>query len=61
MAQKVGARFLNNLVPGCEALKDDAYYECFARSIVTSNSHPVGTAKMGDPDDPNTVVDPELK
>ncbi|KAG8178924.1 hypothetical protein JTE90_014130 [Oedothorax gibbosus] len=61
MVQGVGATFLNNLVPGCEKKSGDAYIECFARSIVTSNSHPVGTAKMGDPDDPYTVVDPELR
>ncbi|CAL1262831.1 unnamed protein product [Larinioides sclopetarius] len=37
------------------------YFTHLARSVVITLSHQVGTAKMGDPEDPTTVVDPQLR
>ncbi|XP_054715571.1 glucose dehydrogenase [FAD, quinone]-like [Uloborus diversus] len=54
---------IQTLFPGCEqfAGNDPLYFRCQAQSVITSIFHPVGTAKMGDPSDPTTVVDPELR
>ncbi|KAF7495030.1 Glucose dehydrogenase -like protein [Sarcoptes scabiei] len=48
---------------GCEHLLlfSDDYLECLTRSYSATIYHPVGTAKMGPPDDPMAVVDPELR
>lgn len=61
MRNRVGSRHLLNLVPGCEKLTGDRYIECVARTIIVTTNHQVGTARMGDPNDPDTVVDPLLK
>lgn len=37
------------------------YWECMARTITYNVYHPVGTAKMGKPEDPTSVVDSKLK
>ncbi|GFW16472.1 glucose dehydrogenase [Trichonephila clavipes] len=60
---KVGARMFNTSFPGCEGSLDDleVFLKCITRAAVMSLSHPVGTAKMGDPHDPSSVVDPELR
>ncbi|XP_055932921.1 glucose dehydrogenase [FAD, quinone]-like [Argiope bruennichi] len=61
--RKLGTKPLETPIPGCEdAIGDvDRFLECLARGLVITMSHPVGTAKMGDPSDPTTVVDPQLK
>lgn len=61
--QKLGVQPLQTVVPGCEEYlnNEDLYLECGARAVVFTLSHQVGTAKMGDPRDPTTVVDPELR
>ncbi|XP_054709909.1 uncharacterized protein LOC129219656 [Uloborus diversus] len=61
--QKVGSTPLPNIFPGCEdsATDEDSYYWCMARQFVVTFNHQVGTAKMGDPRDPTTVVDPQLR
>ncbi len=48
---------------GCEKFKpySDDYLECLTRSYTATIYHPVGTAKMGLPDDPMAVVDPQLR
>ena len=48
---------------GCLQYKtlSDKYLECMARSYTATIYHPVGTAKMGRPDDPMAVVDNELR
>lgn len=48
---------------GCEQFKmySDAYFECLTRSYTATIYHPVGTAKMGPPEDPTAVVDPQLR
>jgi choline dehydrogenase-like flavoprotein len=38
-----------------------AYWECSLRNVGSTIHHPVGTCKMGPDDDPEAVVDPELK
>ncbi|XP_054715397.1 LOW QUALITY PROTEIN: glucose dehydrogenase [FAD, quinone]-like [Uloborus diversus] len=61
--EKVGARLFASLLPGCEKFADDEelYLRCVVRTLVITTNHQVGTAKMGDPNDPTTVVDPRLK
>lgn len=39
----------------------DQYWRCHVRHTAITVYHPVGTCKMGDPKDPSTVVDPQLK
>ncbi|GBN29991.1 Glucose dehydrogenase [FAD, quinone] [Araneus ventricosus] len=61
--QKVGAKPFETRFPGCEQFfgDEDSYFSCMAKGGVVTLSHQVGTAKMGDPDDPTTVVDPQLR
>lgn len=51
------------VMPGCENYvgDDDAYFSCFVRAFAITFNHQVGTARMGHPDDPRTVVDPQLR
>ncbi|XP_055934156.1 glucose dehydrogenase [FAD, quinone]-like isoform X2 [Argiope bruennichi] len=60
---KVGAKIFTTAFPGCERFIDDIelFLRCNVRAAIMSLSHPVGTAKMGQPSDPTTVVDPELR
>jgi choline dehydrogenase-like flavoprotein len=46
--------------PGTQAQSDDDLL-AFIRQYGETIYHPVGTCRMGSPDDPNTVVDPELR
>ncbi|KAL1500903.1 hypothetical protein ABEB36_006322 [Hypothenemus hampei] len=50
-------------VPNCEHIpfESDAYWGCAVRQLSTTLGHHVGTCKMGPPDDPEAVVDPELR
>ncbi|XP_076324815.1 glucose dehydrogenase [FAD, quinone]-like [Tachypleus tridentatus] len=61
--QKFGTRLISDVFPGCEDYKllSDEYLACLARTLTFTIYHPVGTCKMGDYRDPNTVVDPELR
>ncbi|XP_067121220.1 glucose dehydrogenase [FAD, quinone]-like [Centruroides vittatus] len=61
--KKFGARPFGQLFPACRAFTpySDEYLECLARSFTLTNYHPSGTCKMGDPRDPTTVVDPQLR
>ncbi|XP_076334605.1 glucose dehydrogenase [FAD, quinone]-like isoform X2 [Tachypleus tridentatus] len=57
------ARMFETVFPGCERFPvlSDSYLECVARTYTITIYHPVGTCKMGDPSDPSTVVDSELR
>lgn len=57
MGAKVGARFTNEKLPGCEHLemRTDSYWECFIRRYSVTLHHPVGTVSMG------KVVDTRLR
>ncbi|CAL1262824.1 unnamed protein product, partial [Larinioides sclopetarius] len=61
--EKVGAKPFKTVFPGCEQFygNEDSYFTCIARAAVVTIYHPVGTAKMGDPRDPTTVVDHRLR
>ncbi|XP_076333084.1 glucose dehydrogenase [FAD, quinone]-like [Tachypleus tridentatus] len=61
--RKYGARINPNVFPGCEGYVQwsDEYLACLARTITSTIYHPVGTCKMGNPHDPTTVVDPQLR
>ena len=48
------------IAPGPEA-EDDAALDDFIREAVESAYHPCGTCRMGAPDDPRAVVDPECR
>ncbi|KAL8566211.1 hypothetical protein ACOMHN_063101 [Nucella lapillus] len=39
----------------------DDYWRCHIRHTAVTIYHPVGTCRMGDPEDPATVVDPQLR
>ncbi|GIY89121.1 glucose dehydrogenase [Caerostris darwini] len=61
--KKAGVKPFETMVPICSIFKadPDKFFTCFAKSFVATLSHQVGTAKMGDPKDPTTVVDPQLR
>ncbi|GFQ91377.1 glucose dehydrogenase, partial [Trichonephila clavata] len=61
--RKIGAKRFSTVYPGCEddVNDEDKYFRCMARSIIVTQNHQVGTAKMGNPNDSTTVVDPELR
>jgi choline dehydrogenase len=48
------------LAPGAH-VQDDVAIDAFVREHVESAYHPCGTCRMGDPDDPMAVVDPEAR
>lgn len=59
----IGSQSLLTLIPGCEkyAYDQENYFRCQLRTILISGHHSVGSAKMGDPRDPTTVLDPQLR
>ncbi|GBM97876.1 Alcohol dehydrogenase [acceptor] [Araneus ventricosus] len=63
--KNVGVKPFETLLPFFTKLLPDfiieLYFKLLARSLVVTLSHQVGTAKMGDPEDPTTVVDPQLR
>lgn len=61
--RKLGAVPFKTLIPGCEkyAYDEDEYFKCQVKSIFVTLHDPVGTARMGDPWDSTTVVDPKLR
>ena len=61
--RKFNAQLWKRTWYGCEQFKpySDEYLECLTRSYSATIYHPVGTAKMGPPDDPMSVVDPQLR
>ncbi|GBN82956.1 L-sorbose 1-dehydrogenase, partial [Araneus ventricosus] len=61
--KKLGVKPFATMLPGFTNLFPDLdlYFKLITRLAVISSSHPVGTAKMGDPRDPTTVVDPLLR
>ncbi|XP_076304447.1 glucose dehydrogenase [FAD, quinone]-like isoform X3 [Tachypleus tridentatus] len=61
--RRFGTRLIFDVFPGCETYKpwSDGYLACLARTLTYTIYHPVGTCKMGDPRDPSTVVDPQLR
>jgi choline oxidase len=48
------------LAPGPDCQSEEALGE-FLRRTVTTGYHPAGTCRMGTPDDPNSVVGPDLR
>lgn len=59
----LGARLVTTPLPACENFEfdSDLYWECVATEYTTTIYHPVGTCKMGPKEDPNSVVDHELR
>jgi len=61
---RLGTKFWDTIpMPGCEAteLWSNEYWECMARHYTTTIYHHSGSAKMGPPNDPGSVVNHELK
>jgi len=62
--KRLGTEFWDKIpMPGCEHtdLWSDEYWECMCRHYTTTIYHHSGTAKMGPPSDPASVVNHELK
>lgn len=61
--QKYGARMVSTPVPGCEEyiFDSDFYWECVVRHLATTLHHQMATCKMGPIDDPEAVVDNQLR
>ncbi|KAL3868337.1 hypothetical protein ACJMK2_041154 [Sinanodonta woodiana] len=61
--QKIGVTLdlLNFELCGRHEFLSDVYVECLVRHNAVTIYHPTSTCKMGSPDDPSTVVDPQLR
>lgn len=61
--RKFNAKLFETTFPGCEHYEmwSDEYLACVARTFTSTLYHPVGTARMGHPKDPRSVVDPSLR
>ncbi|XP_054283470.1 glucose dehydrogenase [FAD, quinone]-like [Macrosteles quadrilineatus] len=60
---RIGAKLHEIKIPACMQfpfLSRD-YRDCFLRHLTTTQYHQVGTCRMGDPNRPETVVDPKLR
>ena len=58
-----GSRIHDIKIPGCVNwdFGSDDYWRCAIRHLPSMMNHEIGTAKMGPANDPNAVVNPELK
>lgn len=61
--REYGSQLFGTIFPGCEIYKlySDPYLACAARVYTSTIYHPVGTCRMGRPEDPRTVVDTHLR
>lgn len=61
--KKLGAILYSKPLPGCDfhTFGSDDYWKCYVKSYIYNLGHTVGTAKMGNVNDPTTVLDPRLK
>ncbi|XP_014244928.1 glucose dehydrogenase [FAD, quinone]-like [Cimex lectularius] len=61
--QKFNSKLIDSKFPGCEHLEymSDEYWGCCAMHLTTNLHHQVGTCKMGPNNDPDAVVDPQLR
>ncbi|XP_067140175.1 glucose dehydrogenase [FAD, quinone]-like [Centruroides vittatus] len=61
--REVGTQEIESVFPMCEhhPRDSDEYLGCVLRVFTVSLYHGSGTCKMGDPHDPRTVVDPNLR
>lgn len=61
--RKYGTRLHDTMIPGCEThdFGSDDYWRCAIRHLPSMMNHEIGTAKMGPDDDPDAVVDPQLR
>ncbi|KAK0095912.1 hypothetical protein PV326_007070 [Microctonus aethiopoides] len=60
---KIGFKLHHFAIPGCNDFEFDTleYWECSIEHVAGTLYHPAGTARMGPVNDPNTVVNSELK
>lgn len=60
--KKIGAKLVTIPLPDCATLEfgSDDYWRCAVRHLARNILHAAATNKMGPPDDPEAVVDPEL-
>ncbi|XP_076249232.1 glucose dehydrogenase [FAD, quinone]-like [Calliopsis andreniformis] len=61
--QKYGTRLHDIKIPGCEAFEfaSDDYWRCAIKHLPSMMNHEIGTVKMGPKNDPDAVVDPQLR
>lgn len=61
--QRYAAKVIKADYPTCRGLEfdTDAYWECALRTLTATLHHQIATCRMGPPNDPLAVVDPELR
>ena len=61
--EQLGAKFTTVPYHGCNhlAFRSKEYWDCYVRATAVSAYHASGTCRMGKSDDPQAVVDSELK
>ncbi|XP_074108362.1 glucose dehydrogenase [FAD, quinone]-like, partial [Cotesia typhae] len=61
--KNLGVKLVNSTIPGCKEFEFDTpdYWECHLRHVAHPFYHPVGTVRMGTPENPKSVVDSKLR
>ncbi|CAK9810601.1 Glucose dehydrogenase [FAD, quinone] [Anthophora quadrimaculata] len=61
--QKYGSRLHDIKIPGCRTFEfaSDDYWRCAIKHLPSMMNHEIGTVKMGPKEDPDAVVDPQLR
>lgn len=61
--QRNGGQFIHIPIEECDRyeFRSDDYLRCYIHYFGSSNSHHIGTSKMGPASDPESVVDPTLR
>lgn len=61
--QRYNATLFVGPLPNCARIpiNSDSYLECMAKTLMQTIYHPVGTCRMGNINDPRTVVDSQLR
>lgn len=61
--REIGSEPFRTIYPGCrsEMGDEERYYKCVAKSVILTCSHLAGTVRMGSPNDPEAVLDPQLR
>lgn len=59
----IGSRLYRTIVPSCReyAIYSDPYLACVAQTLVFPTIYMAGTCRMGHPEDPMSVVNPQLQ
>lgn len=60
---EIGTKYIDQELTACQEFvpKSDGYWRCMIQQLSKTGNHPSCTCRMGDPSDPTSVVDPQLR